>query len=159
MSYGYIILSKVVPCSLYSYFSSRVDMWQDKVQENLQLFSWWFSRGISVEEKSEGKRKLGGLVEPGMDGEVEGLISTALVAQPLRHVPVGEQRGAAQHHPGCFAHYKITYCVGTSEQPCSVTWGRHSSLLCRGSFFPWDSHSYSTTEARRLPFSNRMNIS
>ena len=69
-----------------------------------------------------------------MDGEVEGLTSTALVAQPLRHVPVGEQRGAAQHHPGCFAHYKITYCVGTSEQPCSVTWGRHSSLLCLGQF-------------------------
>ena len=45
MSYGYIVLSKVVSCSLYSYFSSRVDMWQDKVQENLQLFSWWFSRG------------------------------------------------------------------------------------------------------------------
>ena len=103
------------------------------------LGSWWFSRGISVEEKSEGKRKLGGLVEPGMDGEVEGLISTALVAQPLRHVPVGEQRGAAQHHPGCFAHYKITYCVGTSEQPCSVTWGcipgspGESGLVSRGS--------------------------
>ena len=86
MSYGYIILSTIVPCSLYSYFSTRGDTWQDKVQENLQPFSWWFSRGISVEERSEGKRKLGGLVVPGMDGEVEGLISTALVAQPPYHL-------------------------------------------------------------------------
>ena len=92
-------------------------MWQDKVQENLQSSFWWFSSSISVEEKSEGKRKLGGLVVPGMDGGVEGLISTALVAWPLLHVPVGEWRAAAQHRPSCFVHYKIRNRVGMSKQP------------------------------------------
>lgn len=129
-------------------------MWQDKVQENLQSSSWWFSRGISVEEKSEGKRKLGGLVVPGMDGGVEGLISTALVAWPLLHVPVGERRAAAQHHPSCFVHYKIRNRMGMSKQP------RHhpsaSGVVC---FHGMDGHSYFTIEVKSLPFSSRMNIS
>ena len=80
----------------------------------MQLFSWWFSRGISVEEKSEGKRKLGGLVELGMDGEVEGLISTALVAQPLRHVPVGAVGWNSLQGLGIYAPWK--QCIGKAQR-------------------------------------------